>query len=185
MLRVLYWLARTKEAVEPNLKSLLSGKLTFSEFQRNVVEELRTPVLYTKVFSGDAMAPTLNDGVPPGQAGEKVVIRRLVSPSERTVFLDDIVVCRDPTDDRRNYVRRVIAMPGEEMVSDDPRDIPFSIPAGHCWVVCDNDKAVEAADSRKFGPLSFDLIHGSKDQVHLYLAIETILSSATSMCIKH
>jgi len=24
-----------------------------------------------------------------------------------------------------------------------------------------------------------------KDQVHLYLAIETILSSATSMCIKH
>lgn len=31
-------------------------------------------------------------------------------------------------------------------ISDDPRDIPFSIPAGHCWVVRDNEKALDAAD---------------------------------------
>eukprot|EP00871_Galdieria_phlegrea_P001352 jgi/Galph1/2217/GphlegSOOS_G890.1 len=160
MLRALYWIARTREALEPNLKGLISGKLTFPEFQRNVVEELQRPALYTKVFTGDAMSPTINEGVPPGEKGEKVVIRRLVSPSDKTVFIDDIVVCRDPTDEQRNYVRRVIAMSGEEMVSEDPRDISFCIPPGHCWVVRDNDNAIDAADSRNFGPLSFDLIKG-------------------------
>eukprot|EP00871_Galdieria_phlegrea_P004478 jgi/Galph1/5030/GphlegSOOS_G50.1 len=168
MLRALYWIARTREALEPNLKA------NFSRVSEKCGGRITTTGTITKVFTGDAMSPTINEGV---LLVRRVVIRRLVSPSDKTVFIDDIVVCRDPTDEQRNYVRRVIAMSGEEMVSEDPRDISFCIPPGHCWVVRDNDNAIDAADSRNFGPLSFDLIKGR--------VLYSFRSQATSLAFKN
>ena len=59
-------------------------------------------------------------------------------------------------------VRRVAAAEEHEMVSDNPEDVPFALPAGYCWVLADNE-AVDlsaAGDSRSFGPLPYDQILG-------------------------
>lgn len=75
------------------------------------------------------------------------------------VYVDDVVVVRDPNDKRRKYVRRVAALAGDEMMSDRAGDAPFQIPGDHCWVVRDNEHA-DAPDSRAFGPLSLEFILG-------------------------
>ena len=59
-------------------------------------------------------------------------------------------------------VRRVAANEGEEMLSDDADDQAFSIPAGHCWVLADNEDLAppDVIDSRSFGPLPFSRVLG-------------------------
>lgn len=76
------------------------------------------------------------------------------------VYIDDVVVVRDPTDARRKYVRRVAGLPGDELVSDLAGERSMQIPGDHCWVVRDNEAAVDSPDSRKFGPLSLEHILG-------------------------
>uniref|UniRef100_A0A7S0T6I0 Peptidase S26 domain-containing protein n=1 Tax=Erythrolobus madagascarensis TaxID=708628 RepID=A0A7S0T6I0_9RHOD len=113
------------------------------------------------VMTGSAMAPTINggkDGTGGGDVKEQLWIRRLEHVSEESVFNDDVVVVVDPEDDRRKYVRRITAMPGEEMVSKKAEEPPFVIPDNHCWVMCDNLNG--KPDSRWFGPLALDKIIG-------------------------
>lgn len=83
-------------------------------------------------------------------------------------------------------VRRIVALEGDEMISDLPGDEPFvcvcvrptlalhthlsdyrhrlwrSIPPGHAWVTRDNEALPlnEAPDSRTFGPLPLSAITG-------------------------
>ena len=92
-----------------------------------------------------------------------MVIRRMeggVSYWPNRVHVNDVVVVVDPNDDRRKYVRRVVALQGDEMVSDDPSEPPFYVPADHCWVVRDNVNAEYAPDSTGFGPLTLSRIIG-------------------------
>eukprot|EP00182_Erythrolobus_australicus_P003275 CAMPEP_0185831622 /NCGR_PEP_ID=MMETSP1353-20130828/1603_1 /TAXON_ID=1077150 /ORGANISM="Erythrolobus australicus, Strain CCMP3124" /LENGTH=148 /DNA_ID=CAMNT_0028529703 /DNA_START=185 /DNA_END=631 /DNA_ORIENTATION=- len=109
-------------------------------------------------MTGVAMAPTINGGAGAGPVKEQLWIRRLECPSESNVFNDDVVVVVDPADDRRKYVRRVSAMPGEEMVSKKNGEPPLVIPENHCWVTCDNPDG--KPDSRWFGPLALNNIIG-------------------------
>lgn len=76
------------------------------------------------------------------------------------VYINDVVVIRDPNDVRRKYVRRVVALSGEEMVSNSKDDFPFTIPPQHCWVVRDNGNAEYAPDSTTFGPVTLSNILG-------------------------
>lgn len=76
------------------------------------------------------------------------------------VHVNDVVVIRDPNDVRRKYVRRVVALSGEEMVSEDKEEESFRVPAQHCWVVRDNANAEYAPDSTTFGPLTLSNILG-------------------------
>mmetsp|Transcript_4456 Transcript_4456/g.7811 ORF Transcript_4456/g.7811 Transcript_4456/m.7811 type:complete len:195 (-) Transcript_4456:292-876(-) len=155
MLKLRYWLGRINEAVDVYRDVVVRKGMAPVEAQKRLMEQLSTPLSFSLPMTGTAMSPTLNNGV--GNK-ETLWIRRILQASERNVFLNDVVVLIDPHDERRKYVRRVTAMPGEELVSDRPEDEPIVLPPNHCWVSCDNEKG--KPDSRFFGPLNFDKVIG-------------------------
>eukprot|EP00270_Netrium_digitus_P011235 TRINITY_DN3563_c0_g1_i1.p1 TRINITY_DN3563_c0_g1~~TRINITY_DN3563_c0_g1_i1.p1 ORF type:complete len:217 (-),score=62.00 TRINITY_DN3563_c0_g1_i1:127-777(-) len=110
---------------------------------------------------GDAVAmdPTLST-----TPGESIIVRTLLEPSSKTIFVDDVVVVRGQEEEDRGrlIIRRVAAMEGEEMVSDDPDDEAFVIPPACCWLLGDNQKIQpsESGDSRVFDPWPINSIIG-------------------------
>jgi len=59
-------------------------------------------------------------------------------------------------------VSRVAAGPHQEMVSTEPTDKPFKVPAFHFWVMADDPEVplAEASDSRSLGPIPFEKVKG-------------------------
>lgn len=59
-------------------------------------------------------------------------------------------------------MRRIAAGEGAQLVTDDPEEAPLTIPAGHCWVVADNEDLdpSQVIDSRSFGPLPIENVMG-------------------------
>lgn len=57
----------------------------------------------------------------------------------RYVFVGDVVMLKDPQNEKQELVRRVAAIEGEEMVSSKDEDEPFQLDPGMCWVLCDNE----------------------------------------------
>lgn len=117
---------------------------------RGVVAELSRPASYTSVLTGTSMKPTLNAHVSsPFAAGERLVIRRLGAGVQ--VDRGDIVVVEDPEDSARKYVRRVVAVHGDELVCDAADgDVSWSaervlqLSMGEYWVMRDGaDEADE------------------------------------------
>lgn len=110
------------------------------------------------------MSPALNpSATTDADERDRLVIRRLGGKTQtflNRVYVDDVVVVRDPTDARRKYVRRVAGLAGDELVSDRDGEGSFKVPGDHCWVVRDNESAETSPDSRMFGPLSLENILG-------------------------
>jgi hypothetical protein len=85
------------------------------------------------------MAPTLNPRASSApESVEALLVRLLPRPSERTVFPGDVVAFNSPlsasggssgaADQPNVLVRRVAAVGGEAMVSDDPDEEGFTLP---------------------------------------------------------
>ena len=95
---------------------------------------------------------------------EKLLVRLLPRPSMKSLFVGDVVAMQSPLTqaERSIMVRRVAAMQGAEMVSDDADDASWRIPDGHCWVLADNEalKPAQVIDSRSFGPLPLENVVG-------------------------
>lgn len=106
------------------------------------------------------MAPTLNAHVAsPFRAGERLVIRRLSSGSSAVdasisngirrqrmiAYRGDIVVVEDPEDAHRRYVRRVVAVQGDELVCEDEKAARqvLRLAPDQYWVMRDNDCDIE------------------------------------------
>lgn len=96
---------------------------------------------------------------------DTLLMRIIPRPSSNNVYIGDVVAFHAPFRDEGNQgimVRRVAAMEGQEMTSDDPEDVPFRIPMDHCWVLADNQvlSHPDVIDSRSFGPLAIQRICG-------------------------
>jgi hypothetical protein len=124
-------------------------------------------------LTGAAMAPTLNAAAaadPGGGHAERLLLRLLPRPApRRSLFDGDVVAFRSPIAgpvldgaEPPLMVRRVAALEGDEMASDDPEDAEFLVPRGHVWVLADNETAApaDAPDSRTFGPLALEAVVG-------------------------
>ena len=120
-----------------------------------------TSVIY---LSGAAMAPALNAKASTDpSAVEKLLIRLFPRPSFKHLYTGDTVAVQSPlAAEQQILVRRLAAIEGEEMVSDDSALEPWSLPEGHCWVLTEAEafKPNEVIDSRTFGPLPVQNIIG-------------------------
>eukprot|EP01024_Parvocaulis_polyphysoides_P058763 TRINITY_DN6335_c0_g1_i1.p1 TRINITY_DN6335_c0_g1~~TRINITY_DN6335_c0_g1_i1.p1 ORF type:complete len:221 (-),score=31.97 TRINITY_DN6335_c0_g1_i1:346-1008(-) len=119
------------------------------------------------LLTGQAMCPTLNSqATRMPHSIEKLILRKIARPSVLNIAKNDIVAFYQPftpPGQEMMLVRRIAAMEGQKMVSDDPTVQPFTIPPGHCWVLADNvklDVGSEVIDSRCFGPLPYENIVG-------------------------
>ena len=96
--------------------------------------------------AGAAMAPTLNAKAASPQSGsspsatssssitvEKLLMRCIPRPSLRAVFTGDVVAFNSPLAGpgaEHLMVRRVAAIEGEELITDDPAEEAYTIPEG-------------------------------------------------------
>jgi signal peptidase I len=128
---------------------------------------------HLSVVRGASMQPGIRDG-------DRILVEPwslLLSPIER----GDVVVLRSPLDPDVDYIKRVIALPGElvevgpEGVYVDGRRLqePYAVVdgqnarqriqvrAGHCFVMGDNRPC--SADSRDFGQVPIETLRGRVD----------------------
>jgi hypothetical protein len=56
----------------------------------------------------------------------------------RQVFVGDVVLLKDPEKSDDLIIRRLAALEGYEMVSNDEKDEPFVLEKDQCWVLADN-----------------------------------------------
>lgn len=168
MARFLYRILRVLNFVgsveESQLRGAMRSSAVMSRLQSMIVAELDKPLSYALPLTGNAMSPLLNATVDDmNTAADRLVIRRLSGNTQsflNRVYVDDVVVIRDPNDARRKYVRRITALEGAHMESEKDDDPSFRVPPRHCWVARDNNTANAAPDSTYFGPLSLDYIIG-------------------------
>lgn len=148
---------------ESQLRSAMRSSSVMQRIQQLIMADLDKPLSYALPLTGNAMSPLLNHDIDDMKTkSDRLVIRRLSGSNQsflNRVYVDDVVVIKDPNDQRRKYVRRIAAMEGAQLVSKfgDP---PFRVPAQHCWVERDNSKASGAPDSTSFGPLSLENVIG-------------------------
>jgi signal peptidase I len=129
-------------------------------FVETVLDEMSKPASFVATLTGNSMAPTLNAHVTsPFRPGERLVIRRLSrwTGSMDTVrgevtfyrrplaYRGDIVVVKDPEDGSRRFVRRVVALEGDELVRDEEETSQalLRLERGQYWVLRDNDNPIE------------------------------------------
>lgn len=113
---------------------------------------------------GGAMAPALNKlGDKDASAVERLIVRLIPRGSMGSqLSIGDVIAFKSPAAANDYLVRRVAALEDTELVSDVAGDEVLKIPAGHCWVIADNEKlkAAEAQDSRTFGFIPYDSVLG-------------------------
>ena len=152
-LHLRYTWARFMSAALPAAEDVFAGRAALLDAAKAAAERFSSARLTSLVrLGGQAMAPTLNAGLQPKATGETLLVRSITAPSERcaskrynavlmtalrpwlrlcnalsTVFRGDVVTLRHPSSPTPGalLVRRVVALPGDEMVSDSPDDAPF------------------------------------------------------------
>lgn len=99
------------------------------------METFRAQLTGVVVLTGAAMQPTLNAGPAAAQGDriEKLLVRLIPRPAaNRTVFDGDVVAFASPIAGPASspavLVRRVAALEGDEMASDDAEDEAFAVP---------------------------------------------------------
>jgi inner membrane protease subunit 1 len=168
-LNVRYLAAKVAASVEEVLTQMQnSAHTSFSDALAKGMERFHKQMTSVGVLTGIAMSPTLNSsGLTEPGAVESFLLRLIPRPKAyRTIFDGDVVALNSPLSGPRDahhvIVRRVAALEGDEMVSDDPECEPFRIPKDHAWVLADNEtlEPKEAIDSRVFGPIPMQSILG-------------------------
>ena len=168
--RVHYFLQRIDYArqLAQRIESESRRALSWSDVAPIFIPDARQGGPLTEVidFIGTSMRPTLNPrGEKDRDAVEHLLLRRLPFPSQNNCHVGDVVAFDSPyrfRDCQSILIRRIAAMPGDQMLSDVVNFEPFLIPDGFCWVLADNVKseASEVVDSRFFGPLPLESIRG-------------------------
>ncbi|MCO5612089.1 hypothetical protein L7F22_066351 [Adiantum nelumboides] len=174
---------------EMGYRSYKDGQISAKEFQnrmwRNMFHERLT---FLKSIKGNEMEPTF------ASQGETILVRKIPSPSSRSVFIGDVVLFKDPLNPEQERVRRVAAIEGDQMVSTDTKDLPFALDDGHCWVISDNESInpTTSGDSRTFGQLPMENIVGrviyacrsSDDHAHVINSDEAMQQDSPVLAIE-
>ena len=133
-------LAAGAEEVVSQLQT--SASATLSEALVKGMETFRGQLTTVMVITGAAMQPTLNGtSSAHSDAVEQVLVRLIPRPTaNKTVYDGDVVAFNSPIAGPSAspvvMVRRVAALPGDEMASEDAEDAEFMIPQVSCCCLC-------------------------------------------------
>ncbi|URD85710.1 Mitochondrial inner membrane protease subunit [Musa troglodytarum] len=110
-------------------------------------------------LTGTSMSPTFTTSSPgfPGYLKGDIVLVEKFCLEKYKFSRGDVIAFKSPSDHKREFVKRLIALPGDWMQISDTSDI-LKIPEGHCWVEGDNKEF--SLDSRHFGPIPLGLVQG-------------------------
>lgn len=133
---------------------------------------LRTFIAQAYEIRGDSMRPTLQDG-------QRVMISKL-SPQVDSLDYEDIVIFSDPSSATRDLIKRVIGLPGDEVIVESDKVIVNgetrvetyilragnyrgtirrdTLEEGEIFVLGDN--RANSKDSRDFGPIPIQSVKG-------------------------
>lgn len=127
-----YSLLKLRHAVA-EVTSSASPNISLASAIQSTLEAYKARLTTVIAFTGASMAPTLNpDASSNPSAVERLLVRQIGRPSAKNIFVGDMVALHSPlapvASAQNVLVRRVAAMEGDEMVSDDPETVPFSLP---------------------------------------------------------
>lgn len=124
-----------------SLQDVAAGRAAFLDAARAAADAFDSARLTTLLrIKGQAMAPTLLASAPPG-AVETLLVRNLAQPAHE-VHRGDVVALRHPeASGGALLVRRVVALPGDTLVSSDEDVEAVALQPGMCWVTRDNEEA--------------------------------------------
>ncbi|ONK81489.1 uncharacterized protein A4U43_C01F29670 [Asparagus officinalis] len=108
---------------------------------------------------GISMHPTFansHTNFPGSLKGDIVVVEKFCL-DKYSFSHGDVVVFKLPSDHKKQYVKRIIGLPGEWIQVPQSSEV-IKVPLGHCWVEGDNSDW--SLDSRSFGPIPLGLIGG-------------------------
>lgn len=119
-------LAASAEEVAIQMQNSATSGLT--EALAKGMEAFRRQLTGVGIVTGISMAPTLNAGaLTHPDAAEKFLMRLIPRPvAQRSVFDGDVIAFTSPlisaSADQKIMVRRVAALEGDELVSDEPEE---------------------------------------------------------------
>jgi hypothetical protein len=132
MLQLRYAWARAAGPLQAALRGVTDGQLRVTEALSRAWQEAQRGKLTSVLpLRSAAMAPALG-GVSP----EALLVRHLPHVDASTVHRGDVIVLRSPSPPPEVLVRRIVALEGDEMVSELPGDEPFVCVLARLLFVC-------------------------------------------------
>lgn len=129
-----YSFLKARHAVA-EVASTVSSNVTLSAALHTILEAYKSRMTTVMSFAGASMIPTLNpQGGSEPSAVERLLVRQIARPSTKNIFVGDVVAVQSPlsrsaaVQPQEVLVRRVAAVEGDEMVSDDPDVEAFELP---------------------------------------------------------
>ncbi|KAL4075961.1 peptidase S24/S26A/S26B/S26C [Scleroderma citrinum] len=115
-----------------------------------------TQYFYTvKTIRGRSMQPTFNPDT--STWNDIVVFDRTSVKSGSPVSRGDIISLKNPTDDGKTLIKRVVAVAGDTIKTLPPYPLnEVVVPEGHIWV--EGDQPFRSLDSNSFGPIPLALV---------------------------
>ncbi|KAL7113092.1 hypothetical protein ACP275_04G042300 [Erythranthe tilingii] len=145
-----YVTMKFKYSLSAAWKSYAQGQIRETELPATVMQNLRhgnMTFLHTTFEKEMTKVP--------GGCGHTFLVRKIPSPTSRTVRANDLVVLKDPKNPSNYIVRRLAATKSNYTK-------PFVLGKNQCWVLADKFdlETEEAYDSRTFGPVNINNIVG-------------------------
>ncbi|ESO97521.1 hypothetical protein LOTGIDRAFT_103673 [Lottia gigantea] len=101
------------------------------------------------VADGPSMQPTIYT--------DDILLSEQISVKNEKIIKGDVVLVKSPTDPLGIIIKRVIGMEGDMVFNYSSQSFKY-VPRGHVWLEGDNKS--NSTDSREYGPVPYNLLHG-------------------------
>jgi signal peptidase I len=108
-------------------------------------------VLSMTLAQGPSMQPTLR------AQGDVLLLDRAYPSPAQPLARGDVVVCDSSYQEHYSIVKRVVGLPGDELLRPEWA-APYVVPPGHVWL--EGDNAANSMDSRHYGAIPSALVRG-------------------------
>lgn len=109
-------------------------------------------VMSITLAQGPSMQPTLR------VQGDVLLLDRTAPSSRAPLDRGDVVVCESSYQENYTIVKRVVGLPGDELLRPEWCGQPYVVPPGHVWL--EGDNPANSMDSRQYGAVPCALVRG-------------------------